>query len=175
MKHIVPLPQLGFSEAVNAAVSKIFQTNGRARRSEYWWVRFFIFIISIAQTPLTGLIVELATIPLTIRRLHDTGRSGWWCGFSFILCFLFIIFFFVDFIMVIINAKGNVDFAPYILLAFMTKYIVWIILINIYNVILLILLCIDSEPEANKYGESPKYIVIEEPEERGSHECVKGS
>lgn len=77
--------------------------------------------------------------------------------------------------MVIINAKGNVDFTPYILLGFITKYIVWIILINIYNVILLILLCIDSEPEANKYGESPKYIVIEEPEERGSHEYVKGS
>ena len=76
--------------------------------------------------------------------------------------------------MVIINAKGNVNCAPYILLAFMTKYIVWIILINIYNVILLILLCIDSEPEANKYGESPKYIVIEEPEERDSHECVNG-
>lgn len=174
MKHFVPLPQLGFSEALNAAVSKIFQTNGRARRSEYWWIRLFVTIINIVLTPLTGLIVELAIIPLTIRRLHDTGRSGWWYGCSFILFFLFIIFLFVDLFMVIINAKGNADLIPYVLLAFMTKYIVWIILINIYNVVLLILLCIDREPEANKYGESPKYIAIEDPEERDSHGCVNG-
>jgi uncharacterized membrane protein YhaH (DUF805 family) len=71
--------------------------DGRARRKEYWM--FFlinlvitivlIFIDSLMGTysPQAGLgllsglyslAVLIPSIAVTVRRLHDTGRSGWW-------------------------------------------------------------------------------------------------
>jgi uncharacterized membrane protein YhaH (DUF805 family) len=63
---------------------------GRARRKEYWvftLVNLVIsvllaFVDSILGTMAIGLIYALAvllpSIAVTVRRLHDTGRSGWW-------------------------------------------------------------------------------------------------
>jgi len=64
--------------------------SGRARRSEYWFFALFSFLISlvlmildvVAGIGFLGLLYSLATLlpglGVTIRRLHDTGRSGWW-------------------------------------------------------------------------------------------------
>lgn len=64
---------------------------GRARRKEYWMFILFNFIVSIVLSlvenmigitqVLTGiysLAVLLPSLGVTVRRLHDTGRSGWW-------------------------------------------------------------------------------------------------
>lgn len=67
---------------------------GRARRKEYWMFFLFNFLISLAigfVCGLVGLVEEagvigslytlallLPGIAVTVRRLHDTGRSGWW-------------------------------------------------------------------------------------------------
>ena len=64
---------------------------GRARRMEYWMFFLFNFIIAfvlgfiegLAGGPgvlgsLYGLAVLLPGLGVSIRRLHDTGRSGWW-------------------------------------------------------------------------------------------------
>lgn len=63
---------------------------GRARRAEYWQFFLVNFVISIVLNiigavigfSLLGDIYALAvlvpTIAVTTRRLHDTGRSGWW-------------------------------------------------------------------------------------------------
>ena len=66
--------------------------SGRARRKEYWYFALFNIIISIVLvviefiiigSGLLGGIYALAIlipgIAVTVRRLHDTGRSGWWC------------------------------------------------------------------------------------------------
>jgi uncharacterized membrane protein YhaH (DUF805 family) len=65
--------------------------NGRARRKEYWM--FFLFNIIIALVlgfveglvggpGVVGMVYSLAVlipgIAVSIRRLHDTDRSGWW-------------------------------------------------------------------------------------------------
>lgn len=76
---------------------------GRARRKEYWFFFLFNLIISIILNlidnatgtfdPETGvgilgtiylLAVLIPAIAVTIRRLHDTGRTGWWILISFI-------------------------------------------------------------------------------------------
>ena len=71
--------------------------DGRARRKEYW---YFILFNAIAQfiltiidsvtgsfSPETGigllagiytLVVLIPSIAVSVRRLHDTERSGWW-------------------------------------------------------------------------------------------------
>ncbi|MFF7178403.1 DUF805 domain-containing protein [Streptomyces sp. NPDC008121] len=64
--------------------------SGRARRKEFWMFTLFSVLISIVLTiidsmlgiQLLSLIYSLAvlipTLAVSIRRLHDTGRSGWW-------------------------------------------------------------------------------------------------
>ena len=63
---------------------------GRARRKEYWmFVLFniifsfaFGFICGLAGVPdlaqLYTLVVLLPSIAVGVRRMHDTGRSGWY-------------------------------------------------------------------------------------------------
>lgn len=74
--------------------------NGRARRSEYWFFNLFNIIILIALQVLAAvmagmgsdagagifailyvvysLAVLLPSLAVAVRRLHDTGRTGWW-------------------------------------------------------------------------------------------------
>ncbi len=71
--------------------------SGRARRREYWMFVLVNLIISIALravahfvgimhvlVPLYGLAVLIPAIAVSVRRLHDTGRSGWWLLISLI-------------------------------------------------------------------------------------------
>ncbi|KJD45236.1 DUF805 domain-containing protein [Paenibacillus terrae] len=64
---------------------------GRARRTEYWMFVLFsmiaTFIISLIDglvgltpilTYLYSLAVLLPSLAVIARRLHDTGRTGWW-------------------------------------------------------------------------------------------------
>lgn len=76
---------------------------GRARRKEFWMFIFFNLIATFALSfldimmgtfnwstgggPLSGLYglgVLIPSVAVTVRRLHDTGRSGWWFLIGFI-------------------------------------------------------------------------------------------
>ena len=78
-------------------LKKYADFNGRARRKEYWFFVLFNLIISCVLSVvdvfvgtysaaagiglLAGLYALAVLIPgiaVTVRRLHDTGRSGWW-------------------------------------------------------------------------------------------------
>ncbi len=76
---------------LDVLTTKYAQANGRARRKEYWLFVFFNFMVGTALniieaeifgTPYLFLFYTLYTIiPLvcvSIRRLHDTGKSGFW-------------------------------------------------------------------------------------------------
>jgi uncharacterized membrane protein YhaH (DUF805 family) len=71
--------------------------SGRARRKEYWMFFLFNLIIYVVLALIDGLMgtfspqaglgvlsglyslaVLIPSIAVTVRRLHDTGRSGWW-------------------------------------------------------------------------------------------------
>ena len=59
--------------------------SGRARRKEYWMfvlvhiiISIVIFIIGCFAYGLYGLAIIIPAFAVAIRRLHDTGRSGWW-------------------------------------------------------------------------------------------------
>ena len=107
----------------------VFQ--GRARRKEYWFFILFNVLISMALAiierltgnfdpatglgALSGLYALGLMIPgmaVSVRRLHDTGRSGWWLLITFVPVFGAIVF--------------------------------------------LYFMVLDSNPESNKYGTSPK-------------------
>lgn len=71
-------PARGFGEAISTCFSKYVTFSGRASRSEYWF--FWLFCCAIGLIPVVGLLTILPSMAVTVRRLHDTDRSGWWFG-----------------------------------------------------------------------------------------------
>ena len=90
-----------FGAAVKACFNKYATFEGRANRPEYWfWYLFTLLLGLIAWIPVLGWLLSLAviipTLAVAVRRLHDTGRSGWNLLFGlipFIGCIILIIFF----------------------------------------------------------------------------------
>lgn len=157
-------PTLGFSDAICASTGKIFQCQGRSRRSEFWWTQLVVYIVSLVLTPIAGFLLDLLTIPLTIRRLHDTGRSGWWWGIGALLKVGVIVFFVYDIyeiydqLMAISSEDNPIDFDVQLIPMLIVKYWVYSIAIAIYQVTLIVFFCLDSDQVENKYGASPKYV-----------------
>lgn len=94
-----------------AVLKNYAQFNGRARRKEFWMFVLFSSLISIVlgavewlmglPTALSGLYnlgVLVPSFAVLFRRLHDTGRSGWWVLLLFVplLGALAILFFTVQ-------------------------------------------------------------------------------
>ncbi len=105
-----PAQMMGFMDAVkNAIMNNYANFSGRASRSELWWFSLFNFLISI-PVAMIDLIIGIEVVPgygpfgsilifalllpnmgLVVRRLHDTGRSGWWYFIALVPCVGFII------------------------------------------------------------------------------------
>ncbi|MCC7249971.1 MAG: DUF805 domain-containing protein [Lysobacter sp.] len=71
-------------------IKRYFDFNGRARRQEFWMFMLISFVIAIVIAIIANMIkfpmlsnlyslaVLLPTLGVGARRLHDTGKSGWW-------------------------------------------------------------------------------------------------
>lgn len=99
-----PEAMMSFISAVQACFANYANFGGRARRSEYWFFTLFLSITSLIAAMLDGavtsavhasehlgifivilgLVVFLPNLAVTVRRLHDTNRSGWWLFISFV-------------------------------------------------------------------------------------------
>lgn len=94
---------MSFRDAVRSVLGQYATFSGRARRSEYWFWALAVFIASVvanvldtamgngpgvggvgAVTVLVALATFVPSIAVTVRRLHDTGRSGLWWFITFI-------------------------------------------------------------------------------------------
>jgi uncharacterized membrane protein YhaH (DUF805 family) len=115
-----------------AAFKKFAFFKGRSTRSEYWYFTLFnilavlgfglidqmmgAFNFDAGYGPLSAIYTLAMILPglgVSIRRLHDTGRSGWW------------------FLITIVPVIGLLVFLYFALL--------------------------DSDPDSNDYGTSPKW------------------
>ena len=77
---------MSFGEAIKSVFSKYATFSGRARRSEYWYFVLFYFLVSFALgcIPILSalsvvwwLAIIIPSIAVSVRRLHDIGKSGW--------------------------------------------------------------------------------------------------
>ena len=95
---------------------------------------------------LVGLALFLPNLGVTVRRLHDTNRSGWWAVAPIVLY----VPLYIAMLAMIKNGGDN----------FMSIMVIFGLLSLValaYCIIMLVWLCQDSDPQPNKYGPSPKY------------------
>lgn len=81
---------MSFFEAISSGFSKYADFRGRSLRSEYWYWALFLFLGSVATWVIDALatvfilnlVFTLGTLlpswAVSVRRLHDLDRSGWW-------------------------------------------------------------------------------------------------
>ncbi|MGA1511504.1 MAG: DUF805 domain-containing protein [Aquiluna sp.] len=93
---------MDFQTALRTFWKRYRDFRGRSRRSEYWFIQLFLVVTNIAVAiidlalmgwdvdrfiangggGIVGLVWILVTIvpalAVLVRRLHDTGKSGWW-------------------------------------------------------------------------------------------------
>jgi uncharacterized membrane protein YhaH (DUF805 family) len=88
-----------FQDAIRSGFRNYATSSGRASRSEYWYWVLFAVLVAIASSiidhgmfplsstgpieSLTSLILFLPGIAVSIRRLHDIDRTGWWFLIAF--------------------------------------------------------------------------------------------
>lgn len=99
--------KITFWDALVEHWKKIFDYKGIAIKKEYWCVLIFDLVLGVLATlavrngrylKIVGIImlvyIILDLIPLvslTVRRLHDTGKTGWWMCLAFIIIIGFIV------------------------------------------------------------------------------------
>jgi uncharacterized membrane protein YhaH (DUF805 family) len=85
---------MSFTQAIAAGFQNYVNFSGRAPRSEYWYWTLFSILATIAGSlidhvlfsnldvsPLQSLVSLALFLPglaVSIRRLHDLDRTGWW-------------------------------------------------------------------------------------------------
>ncbi len=104
-------PPMGFGQAVRVCFAKFVTWRGRASMAEYWWFYLFQILCSLPLMIIAWVVILLAirpdgtisasawfavvpyligwlvlllpTLSVSIRRLHDTDRSGAWMWLTF--------------------------------------------------------------------------------------------
>jgi uncharacterized membrane protein YhaH (DUF805 family) len=101
---------MGFSEAVRSGFENYATFDGRASRPAFWWWTLFSILAAIAANivdaivgiPIFSIVVGLGlflpNLSVAIRRLHDTGNTGWWVliGLIPLIGFVVLLIFFLQ-------------------------------------------------------------------------------
>jgi uncharacterized membrane protein YhaH (DUF805 family) len=160
-----------FTQAVRSALRNYATFSGRARRSEYWWFYLFTVLVGLAtsgvdaalntsfnnEIGVVGTIANLAlllpSLAVTARRLHDTGRTGWWMVLPVAPILALLVTGFAAAFSMFGGGAGLTGELIVLLFVFALLTLAAVIT-------LLVFLCLDSQPGPNKYGASPKQPVM---------------
>ncbi len=80
---------MNYLDAIKASVITCLQKyadfKGRAGRPEFWWFilativgSLVLSMVSVLLSNVFSLALLVPTLAVGARRLHDTGKSGWW-------------------------------------------------------------------------------------------------
>lgn len=144
-------PQMDFGESIKTCFQKFADFSGRARRSEYWWFYLFYTLISSFTCGLGTLACFIPMMAVTVRRLHDTGRSGWWYFLPMIVIIVGMCIF------IPLAIAGDASKNDWMTGSGAVIYLLSMLACLAISIMLLVFCCQDSDREENKYGPSPKY------------------
>ena len=141
------------------------QFTGRARRAEYWWFILFGAILALIAyivdsllglhsarggTGVVGGLVSLALfvpqLAVSVRRLHDIDRSGWWAGGLLIVAVPF------GFLGGMAAVSGSIVVGAIMALLALA--------VLIYSIVLLVWFCQRGTAGPNRFGPDP--LVLDE-------------
>lgn len=95
---------MGFGESIKHVFSNLTNFSGRASRSEFWWFYLFIVIVGTILSTIANftannsgsgasfigaviyVILVLASLSVSVRRLHDSNKSGWLVLLNLLCC-----------------------------------------------------------------------------------------
>jgi uncharacterized membrane protein YhaH (DUF805 family) len=114
---------MSFTDAIRRVLSQYVGFTGRARRSEFWYWTLFQIIVGIiasildraafdrnngAFSVIVGLALLLPSLAVAVRRLHDSGRTGWWLliGLIPVIGTIVLIIFYVQ------DSQGDNQYGP---------------------------------------------------------------
>lgn len=171
-----------FLDAIKQGFRKYVTFSGRARRSEFWyWVLFSTLVswvvggwsvipsfvdaasgnsntnaaLGTGLSSLVSLALFLPSLAVGVRRLHDTGRSGWWYivpnALGLVAAILFIVAFGVGLVSAASDTSGSPDFSGSAGIAVAGGVLGLGAFVT--GILMLIWLCADGGPNTpNKYG-----------------------
>ena len=104
-----PLQMMSISDSVVNVLTNYGDFNGRASRSEFWWFFLASFVAYLITgfidalvfgfeltdpTPISFILqvaIFIPTLTVSVRRIHDHGKSGWYVLVPFYNLYLFIV------------------------------------------------------------------------------------
>lgn len=140
------------SVKINLTSQYFFYFRGRASRSEFWWLMLFIALVNAAVSALDvilpreigaglSLAISLILLPpnlgVTVRRFHDRGLSGWW-------------------LLLPVLSLGGWALAGRGASIAMPGNLLSCVMCLVY----LAILCLPSQPKANRFGPPPPDSAI---------------
>lgn len=165
---------MDFVTAIKTVFSKYATFTGRARRSEFWYWYLFTVIVGLF-TQLFGLfglgfvstVVSLGlfipNLAVSVRRLHDVGRSGWWLLVSVIPCVVMITSLVAMLGDMLVPVAMGESYSPEALASMMSDsagpvvvYLLSLFAALVGVVMLIVWFAKDSQAGVNQYGENPK-------------------
>lgn len=136
-----------------------FVFQGRARRKEYWMfalVNFLITAMFQAAAYLTEVrylgdfytyAVFIPSVAVLVRRLHDTGRSGWWA-------FAYLVSLMGSAIFVLFSSTLFFGASEWLEYVYLFCSLIFLALV----VFCFVLLCKEGTKGDNQYGPDPKAV-----------------
>lgn len=170
---------MSFNESVKTCFSKYVTFSGRAGRPEYWWFALFVIVTSAVLSmidaaifgvdPVTrqpnGLLRPIFTLAILLpvlaagwRRMHDTGRPGWYLLLPMLVSFATMFFLMLGVVGFASMQNAGVDqgvlMGPAAFLG-----VTGMLIASAVQIILVIMmlwwLTRPSDPESNEYGPPP--------------------
>lgn len=129
-------------------INNYFNFSGRVNRPGYWFFYLWALIISLILAILDALLfgyseygynilsdtfslaIAIPLLGLTVRRFHDTNRTGWWLVIPYIPMI-----------------PGALAFDAFPIIGFIFFISAFILVIASF-----VFLCLKSDPQANQYG-----------------------
>ena len=151
-----------FGDAVKVCFSKYANFNGRARRSEFWW---FYLCLSIVNWILGGVLQYFATAKSAL--VNEAMSAAFSGGDVSALAAQEKTYATINLVLMIIMAVWSLATLIPMLAATTRRlhdvgksgHLQWLYLLCGIGIPVVLILCaFDGKPEANQYGESPKYI-----------------
>ena len=152
------------------AMRRYIDFSGRSSRAEFWFFVLFVFILSVIASvleavlfgnygrgvavlsSLVSLIHFIPSLSVSVRRLHDIDRTGWWIMLAFLPVVALVVAMGGSVMMMFGGGEidGMAGFAAMGTGLMLTALISLIVLI-----VLIVFYCTPGTPGPNRYGPPP--------------------